>query len=496
MVDRVTIKSVECQVYETYLGSRSTHLLVPDKVGSSDFFEFAVSSYAEKYPDPKKGQYEALLWVMFYYGNCGAHLLNWRRFDLFSLSSPYSPPALKKLCQAARVDPTGSTLLDNIERMFQLGRPSGPITWDGWNDMLRRALYPDPDRIPIVDDTEDPDTWIDRELEKLDMEALRTMAERNGPLERVWPEISRRAISLLTFFAEKKTFEILHQGMERAYVMMENELDCSEKFLFRSLCLKNPLYLNRVMLFDPSPVTQSFLGMIARIYRELGAQKASAFLTPPVLGEMWICYYKFYPVWLRYKLDGEAQRRYSKRRCLEEAARRDLERAYLKRKGLLYESSPNGEIASPPDYLTENDQEAEEESIGLHEKEKKKRPRTFLTDRQREVVRLRSAGELNKEIAAAFDHSPSYVSKVYKRACDKLRNSWRRGGYRPLLENYYRATRRRCERLSSEDKARLRSLHTALIQEAIGRLYKGPEDKRRQLEKESIPPIFRDSPSA
>ena len=89
MVDRVTIKSVECQVYETYLGSRSTHFLVPDKVGSSDFFEFAVSSYAEKYPDPEKRQYEALLWVMLYYGNCKAHLLNWRRFDLFSLSSPY-----------------------------------------------------------------------------------------------------------------------------------------------------------------------------------------------------------------------------------------------------------------------------------------------------------------------------------------------------------------------------------------------------------------------
>lgn len=493
MVDRVTIKSVECQVYETYLGSRSTHFLVPDKVGSSDFFEFAVSSYTEKYSDPEKGQYEALLWVMLYYGNCKAHLLNWRRFDLFSLSSPYSSPALKELCQATRLHLTGSTLLDNIERMLQLGRPSGPIPRD---EMLRRALYPDPDRIPIVDDTEDPDTWIDRELEKLDMEALRTMAERNGPLERVWPEISRRAMSLLTFFAEKKTFEILHQGMERAYVMMENELDCNEKFLFRSLCLKNPLHLNRVMLFDPSPVTQSFQRMIARIYRELGAQKASAFLTPPVLGEMWRCYYNFYPVWLRYKLDGEAQRRYSKRRCLEEAARRDLERAYLKRKGLPYESSPNGEIPSPPGYLTENDQEGEEESIDLHEKEKKKRPRPFLTDREREVVLRRSAGELNKEIAAAFDHSPSYVSKAYKRACKKIRNSWRRGGYRPLLENYYRATRRRCERLSSEDKARLRSLHTAWIKETIDRLYKGSQDKRRQLEKESIPPIFRDSPSA
>lgn len=88
MVDRVTINDVECEVYETYLGRRRVRLLVPDKVDGSNFLEFAASCYAEKAPDSERKRYEALLWVMIYYGNCKAHLLNWRRFNLSSLSSP------------------------------------------------------------------------------------------------------------------------------------------------------------------------------------------------------------------------------------------------------------------------------------------------------------------------------------------------------------------------------------------------------------------------
>lgn len=298
----------------------------------------------------------------------------------------------------------------------------------------------------------------------------------------MWPEIFSRAITLFTFIAEKMTFEILHQGMERAYVRMEDELDTGEKFLFRRLCLKNPWHLNRVLVFDPSPMAQSFRRIAARIYREFGPEKASEFLTLRKLGEIWIAYYNFYPVWLNCKLYGEAERR-------------DLKRSELKRKGLPYGFSPNEEIASPPGYLSEDDEEAWDKSSGSHEEQEKKRPQTFFTNPEREVARRRAAGEENKEIAAALHRSPSYSSKVHTRAREKLQSSWRRGGYRPFLENHYRAMGRRYRRLSSENKTLLKSLYTAVIKEAIGQLYKGPDDERRRLEKELIPPIFRDDPS-
>lgn len=65
--------------------------------------------------------------------------------------------------------------------MLKLGRPLDPVPWD---ERLRWALYRRPEWVPIVDDREDPDIWIERELENLDKEAPGIMAKGDGPLER------------------------------------------------------------------------------------------------------------------------------------------------------------------------------------------------------------------------------------------------------------------------------------------------------------------------
>jgi len=85
MKDRININGVECEVRETYLIGERARLLIPDKVNGSEFVEFAICCYAEKAPDPGMERHNAVLSMIFYYGN-SAHLLQQRKFDLFSLS--------------------------------------------------------------------------------------------------------------------------------------------------------------------------------------------------------------------------------------------------------------------------------------------------------------------------------------------------------------------------------------------------------------------------
>jgi len=484
MKDRININGVECEVRETYLIAERTRLLIPDKVNGSEFVEFAISSCAEKARDPEAERFHAVLSMIYYWGNCNTHLLQQRKFDLFSLSSPDFSPRLKEQCESVKIDPTGSPLLDNIQRMIRLGHPTEPKAWD---EMLRRAIYRYPEWIPVVDDTEGPETWIDRALENGEKEALRMMGESNEPLESVWREISDQTMSLLTFMAERETFEILHQGMESVYRMIENQLDPDERFLFRAVGLKNPDYLNRIMLFDPSPVTRSFQNIIAKMYQQFSVKKASTILTPELLGDMFISYFNFYPVWLRFKLDEEAEKR------------------YLRKPKLSYEALLDGQVIEKPDYtmdpfleavsksniLNDYNTEPHEKSIDFALKGKKKQGPTFLFELQKKIVGLQATGISNKEIAKIVGHSPSYVSKIRKAAREMSRNSWEKGWHKPFLENFYRRTKKIYDGLPSDKKSLYKNFHTALIRDCIQRICKNSHLGAKQLEKELIPPCLR-----
>lgn len=484
---RMNINGVECEVCETYLIGERTRLLIPDKVNEVEFVEFAISSCADKARDPEAERFHAVLSMIYYYGSCNTHLLNRRKFDLFSLSSHDFSPALYESCEAIKADPTGSPLLDNIQRMIQLGRPSRSKTWD---EILRRAIYHYPEWVPVVDDTEDAETWIDRELENGEKEALRMMEESNESLESVWREISDRTMSLFTFMAERETFEILHQGMESVYKMIENQLGPDERFLFRAVGLKNPDYLNRIMLFDPSPVTRSFQNIIAKMYRQFGAKKASAILTPELLGRMCISYFNFYPVWLCCKLDEEAEKRQQRKQADEEKP---------------YDPLLDGEVASKPDYTTDSlmeilanantpypyDKKPPKKSVSSDPKEKKKQRQSFLTDPQKKIVGLQATGTSNKEIAVAVGYHPSYVSKMRKAVREMSQNSWERGWHKPFLQNLYRMTKKRYDGLPPDAKSRYKDLYTTFLRNCIHRMGPKAHVDPEQLEKELLPPCFR-----
>jgi len=253
------INNVDCYVAETYFKGEKTHLVIPQKVKGVPFIDFAVNLWVENSPTPES---EAYLLMIFYWNYCYRYLLNGRKFDLFSLSSPHYP-SLRDLSRDILIKPTGSRLLDNIQRMMFLGQPNGRKSWD---EMLRQAIYKYPDWISVGGDIKNFDVFINQELKKLEKRTFQMMAGRKDLVKNLLREMLDRYLSLCCFIAEQVTFEVVHQGMQAAHDMIKHSLNPGENSLFEFICLKNPKYLNRVILFDPSPVFISFRNILAVLY--------------------------------------------------------------------------------------------------------------------------------------------------------------------------------------------------------------------------------------
>lgn len=519
------INGVECEIVEFCPpDGEIVRLVIPHKVRGLGLLEFVLSSYSEKARDPETAQAYAFISIALYDKACYEHLLNKRMFDIFSLSSAFYKHQLKELSQLAKICPTAllledevkrglhrdigvkpeaMTLCDNVQRMCQLGHPTARKSWE---DLLRGAIYQCPESIPHIDATDDFDRAIRREFENLERRRLGMMATGDKAWEEIERECFQRFTSLLLFRAEKTAFDVLHQAMDKIHGMIESELSPSESHWFRWWNQRNPKYLNRILRFDPSPVWPSFARIVTQIYQGFGARVAREVLGPEEVGELVIAFLNFYPVWLRYILDDEAERREGKRRAEEiEKVVKEHRDDKIRPEERTDSVSHHEDAVEDPKYAKyplamilfeagipwDASKRDLKEPTPSRAKRKRREPKAIPADVRKRIIGLEAEGAPNKEIARVLQVSPSYASKLRKRI-DRESESIRKKLYRPLLEGYYRNFKKMFDELPADKKAGFRESHVADIKKFAGQICKHAHLSREDLEKDLIPPCLRE----
>lgn len=365
-----------------------------------------------------------------------------------------------------------------------MGEPSGEKSWD---EILRQAIYKYPEQVSFPNTIENLDIFVNQELEKFEKRAFQIMAERKDRVRTVLREVLHRYLSLCCFIAEQVTFEVIDQGMQAAYDMIRKSLSAREQSLFKTSCLKNPNYLNRIIFCDPSPIFISFRHIVAKIYKRVGIEKALPLFDSSFLGNMFVRYVNFYPTWLRLVQDEEREKKRQKRR---------RERGEIR-----YDPSRDRDIPYGSEYradsLTRASIELSQRYGKKEAKESRKHPRKtkkgrvlpFLTDFQREIFGLKAQGKLGKEVAQLFGCAPSTISKEQKKAHQILHQSWEKEVWGPLVRSGRRTIKRVYGKLSPTEKPVFKDVYLAHIREAIRQTCKGAGFNPEEIEKDFIPPL-------
>jgi len=480
------INNVDCYVAETYFKSEKTHFVIPQKVKGVPFFEFAINLCAQNSPTPKSEACCLAFFMTFYLTYCYRYLLNERKFDLFSLSSPHCP-SLRGLSRNIPITPTGSRLLDNIQIMLFLGKSFAGKSWD---ELLCQAIYKYPDRIPVRCDMKNFDVFINQELKRLERCAFQIMAERKDPVKNLLQEILDRYLSLCCFIAEQVTFEVVHQGMQDAHDMIKHSLSPGENSLFEFICLKNPKYLNRVILFDPSPIFISFRDILAIVYDEIGVERALQLLDETLIAGLFLAYINFYPTWLRFVQDDEKEKDEQERRKERGEIPYDPSLDMHIRYGSDYEADP---LLRAFILLGESYGKGKDKYSRKHPKKTKRgKMLTFLTDSQREILRFEAEGKLGKDIAQLLKCSPSTISKKQRKIKQILHQSWEKEVWKAMRSNAHESLKKVYDKLDSKRKGLFKHFYFAHIIDPLREICKCTSFDPDKIVEEFTPPFLRE----
>ena len=518
------IKGVECWVSESILANgEKARMLTPYRVKGQEMREFAASSYAERSQDPEVRPSDLLGTIRVYEAACCETLLNGRPFDIWSLSSPLYQYQLRELSRLANIRPTPSPLRDKIERslyeaakaksaamplvrnirgMLRLGCP--PQSKDT-KDLLHAAIYQRPKLIPRIDKSNDFDEVMFRELEKLENGRLRVMAT-GKPWEEVQREYANRVNSFLALQMEQTRFNVLHEGMEKAYRMIQNELSPTEKSLFRGWNLKQPKFLNRIPRLDPSPVWSSFLNILKEIYQRFGTEVAHKILGPQECGELLRAYLHFYRIWLSYIRDDERER--SEERTKAEEIEKVVDTYRVERimpeertdgpsldedgpEDLQYRKGSLAIILAQGGVRYDSGLKDLEKPVRWRWEEKKERPGVIPFELRKKILELEARRASNIEIAEDLGISTSYASKLTKKIRRASEAVYHKAVYRPAFERYYRDVKQLYDGLPAKDKPHFREAYVAGMKEHARRVWRHTHLSQEELEKALIPPCLR-----
>ena len=519
---RKVIRGVECRLEETYLmDGQRVRVVIPEKIDGKDLLEFVLSSYAEGFPHPEKRKSFAWVSMCLYYNACHSLLIHKREFDIYSLSSSMYRHQLAEVRQlpkfesialrfrseikAGTLSRSQARFWDNIRLMVELGHPSELKSWE---DLLRRAIYRNPDWLPRPDHTEGFQGLMRKYYEDLEREALRKIGKLGEPQDQVWREWFARFSCLLVFQAEHTTFNVLHQAMEKVYERIEGDLSPNEKALFRFWYFKNPKYLGRIIAFDSSPVRSGLDKVLMEIYHHFGVQRSLRILQSPTIETIITAYLNFYPIWLYLVRAEEAEKRYEvKKREEEGAARRhkdrerrqefdpyvflgdDLERDKDKRE---YSTSSLDEMLRglknlPWPYDKEPVQKVSKPGKNV----RKKRAKEILPDLQRKIIGFEADGLSNEDIACHLGRSPSYAWKLKKKVNDISMSIRDERVYKLTSRRINRDVRRIYDELPAKGKARFGNWYVGEVRKLVQQVSKNTHLDSAKMEKRLIPPFLR-----
>lgn len=314
------------------------------------------------------------------------------------------------------------------------------------------------------------------------------VSEEKRPLDKVCKQMFEETACLFLFGIGRIFFDIIHQGMQAAYERISEKLTSQEKHLFRFYCLKNPDYLHRVIVYDPSPVVTSFRKMLGRVYEEVterfGQEKANATLDDEMVAILQVAYLNFYPTYIAYLQDDEAQQRKAKEKRVH------------------FEPWMMPQAGHTPDYMVDPLQEAlarlsspqkrrtSTRSQRSRRSQQKSKEKSFLTDRQRRISGLERTMK-NKDIALQFGQTPGNISKIRKKIRSIMLSSWQEGVYNPLRYNHYRDVRKAYRKLSAQERKLFKHLYQEWAEEFTRHIIAGTSIDSEQFKKDMLPPFLR-----
>jgi len=491
----MNINGVECDVCSTEVNGQKARLLTPCTVRGLPFADFAVSCFVERSPNPEEAALYAPCLMALYYVQCYRHLLNKRSFDLSSFSSQYYP-TLGKLCESIKIESTGDPLLDKIQILIRLGRPDGLKSLE---EILPGAIYQHPEWIPVENLEADTDTLADREWEKVKKALSKKIREGDEPLDKVCDELSDRYLTLVLFLAERTTFDVLHQGAEAVYQIIKEKLTPAERDLFRDGCLKSPQYLNRILCFDPSPIFPWFTQIIEKVYRKVGTERASRFLSPELVEKLRASYLSFYPFWLQYIGEDEKDRSRLRENDKDEPPGPKKKEHWEGKEEVPYWEGAEEYAKELPDYMADPFLTAllnlgypyDRSKRGGKGAKKKEGVETVLSPLEREIVGLEAEGLSNKEIAQRVGHTPSYVSKIRKQVREVLRDTWERSSYKPFRKQMHGELRQLYMGLPPDKRPLFKDFYLGMVRRLIQRLPKNGQLSPELAEEAAIPSFLR-----
>lgn len=484
MSSPININGVECTVFPVTvdpIANKKARLVSPESVDGVPIKVFFLSNHAKNSANPEREIIYVFLCASTYYSHRYRYLLRKRKFNIMSLSSPHNP-FFKELTKTSGLEPTGNKLLDNLLKLITWGRSPEPF-----EQLFHKALYIHPEWFPIVCSGQDVDKIGERLLEDFSRQLNEQILETSDSMEQVWRTAVPKLWGISLYLAEKSLFSIYGKGMKTVYKRLEPELTPREQILFKSWFFPNPTYCNRIMAWDIPPVLLGYFEMLGTIAGDPQTHAAFRYLHREIPGQLRKAYFAFYPRWADYVREVEEDRERKERKTGRSVSFEEWSLKYA-------EEGAKPDYTIDPQFLAfvrseyKRDDSARERSTFPPPKGgKTAQGEVFLSQVERTAIHLADQGLRQKDIAQRLDYSPSAMSKILKKAEQRLKLSWD-NVWKELLQKYYRKVREDRSEIPKEERPSFCHSWRGLLKEIIQVISRGGKLNAKELEKELLHP--------
>lgn len=464
-------------------------LLVPKTVDGLPLDDFVLSNHTKGKSEPERELVFTLMACGAYEHLVPRYLLRGRMFHLDLLSSSANSGFIN-LRKTFDPELTQNPTMNNLLRLTKWGKSSEPIP-----ALLHKALYRHPEWLPLAKPEEDLEKLFDQLFDDLASEFREGIAKTTDSLEDYLEEFLERYLVAFLYWLERQLIFIYGKGMKKIYDRLKCALTPLEKVLFRYNFLPDPAYLNRIRLFDISPVYEGYERMLQQVTQALPPQKFRL-ITPDMWNAIWQAYLSFYPHYTAYLREREKDRE----RKIRKTDRSDLVEDFDALKIEVGEqpmSSANPQLQALLKLgYRWDDSPKKSPTVKTSKKPKKEMTRmgtpapslTFLSPREKMAIALTNQGRTQKEISKQLGYaSRSATSKIVRKTQTRMMQSWD-GVYQKEREKYRRTVKDDFRKVPKDCRADFSRLIKELFKTLLGNVKPQKRSNGRDFEKDLFGP--------
>ncbi len=464
-------------------------LLVPKTVDGLPLDGFVLLNHTKSKSEPERELVFALMACGAYEYLVPRYLLRGRMFHLDLLSSSSSSP-FRNLRKTFDPEFTQNPTINNLLRLTKWGASSEPIP-----ALLHKALYRHPEWLPLAQPKEDLEKLFHQLFDDLASEFCEGIDKTTDSLEDYLGEFLERYLVVFLYWMERQLIFIYGKGMKKIYDRLKCALTPLEKVLFRYSFLPDPDYLNRIRLFDISPVYEGYERMQKQIAQALPPQKLRL-ITPDMWNAIWQAYLSFYPHYEAYLREPEKDRE----RKIQKTDRSDLVEDF---DALKIEAGEQPQSSADPllQALLKlgyrwDDSPKKSPAVKTSKKPKKEKTRmgtpapslTFLSPNEKRAIVLTNQGRTQKEISKQLGFaSRSAISKIVHKTQARMMQSWD-GVYQKEREKYRRTVKDDLRKVPKDYRADFSRMIKELFKTLLGDVKPQEEPNGRDFEKDLLGP--------